>query len=691
MESWDPYYLFGIKFRILQHLSSRTNDLTLSIVLNSIPFRITMEYLTSNAVTTMVNTPKADGQQPVTVQVINVKAVTSGQGDRYRVVMSDGQHYVQGMLASQLNYLAETQALQINCLLEVTDFMTNSVGGKKTIVILLNARVLTNVGSHSRLGSPTEIQGTPGAPGASAAQPLYNSTNNNPPQQQQETKPKPYGNNHSSNNTNSNAMNISPSNPYGAARPNAATSHAPIVRSTADSQIYTQISDLNLYQSRWTIKARVTLKSDIKTWQNAKGEGSLFSVELLDKSGTDIRGTFFKEGVDKWYGVLEEGKVYTFSGGRLKVANARYNNCKSQHEITFDHNSEIHLMDDQGVQSLNYDFVQSIASIEAMGIEQERINQVDVLAYVQAIGDVQSFVSKKSGKEMTKCEITLVDDSNAQITMAIWGDQAHKAVNTIPLHEIVAVRRARLSEFNGGKSLSSGSVITARTDPSIQQLPAFGRLQQWYQQTGGQGARSLSAAVGGYGQPASLSERKQIADIKREGLGYQNEKGDYISFKATVSFFKKDKEGGAWYCACPNAEEPCKNRYKVVPTATGAGEQWSCEKCNGTYDRCVRRWIFSGVIEDPSGSTWVSFFNESAEILFDGKTADEIYQAGEGAQSDAYDSVFHKALYKEYIFKCKVKNELVNEENRLKTSVQSIAPVDYVKESKELLAAIAQF
>ena len=35
---------------------------------------------------------------------------------------------------------------------------------------------------------------------------------------------------------------------------------------------------------RWTIKARVTQKSDIRHWSNNKGDGQLFSVNLLDES-----------------------------------------------------------------------------------------------------------------------------------------------------------------------------------------------------------------------------------------------------------------------------------------------------------------------------------------------------------------------------------------------------------------------
>lgn len=59
----------------------------------------------------------------------------------------------------------------------------------------------------------------------------------------------------------------------------------------------------------WTIKARITSKSDIRRWSNAKGEGTLFSIDLLDNEGGEIRATFFKDACEKFFPVLEEGKV----------------------------------------------------------------------------------------------------------------------------------------------------------------------------------------------------------------------------------------------------------------------------------------------------------------------------------------------------------------------------------------------
>lgn len=65
--------------------------------------------------------------------------------------------------------------------------------------------------------------------------------------------------------------------------------------------------------------ARVTNKSDVRRWSNAKGEGHLFSIDLLDESRSEIRGTFFKADADRWFDVVQVGQVYSFSGGRIKV------------------------------------------------------------------------------------------------------------------------------------------------------------------------------------------------------------------------------------------------------------------------------------------------------------------------------------------------------------------------------------
>jgi replication factor A1 len=69
------------------------------------------------------------------------------------------------------------------------------------------------------------------------------------------------------------------------------------------------IESLSPYAHKWTIRARCTYKGDMKTWHNAKGEGKLFSVNLLDDTG-EIRATAFNDVAEKLYNVFERDTVY---------------------------------------------------------------------------------------------------------------------------------------------------------------------------------------------------------------------------------------------------------------------------------------------------------------------------------------------------------------------------------------------
>jgi replication factor A1 len=634
--------------------------------------------LTARAVQNLV---RNDGQQSdpsflPTVQIIKLIKVGNANGDRYRAVLSDGHNFVQGMLATQLNGLVTSGQIADNTIVRVRDYMNNLIQDRN-VIILLGIDIVSTPGS--KVGEPTDVELILKQQGGvqPAAKPLYNNTNTmsapNNSYGGAAVKPEgrsagnPYGGNSSG-----------AANPYGGSRSMGGGS-APIARISGASNV-TPIAQLNLYMSRWTIRARCTSKSDVKHWSNARGEGSLFSIEMLDSSGTDIRATFFKEAVDKFYSMLEVDRVYTFSGGKLKVANMQYNTCKSQCEITFDQNAEIHLENDTGdIQQQIFEFVR-IADLESV----EPNKYVDVIGVVKSVGQVGTIVSKKSGNELTKCELMLADDSGAEVSLTLWGEKANSAASEYGATPVVAFRKARVSDF-GGRSLSAGQSISVQ--PRIADTE---RLRAWWQSGGSStAAKSLSQRGGGAGRVPAFDERKNIAAIKNEHLGQNNpDKPDWISFKGRFNFLKKDKEGGAWYTACANSEEPCKNRYKVTQTADG---NWYCEKCQQTNPGCTRRFIFSGTVADDSCTTWVSLFNEQAESLFGGIKADDLYRECFEAElnDDKYNSTFAKANFREYLFTCKVKQEMVGDEARVKTSVYSMHPVDHASESRILLEKLA--
>ena len=415
------------------------------------------------------------------------------------------------MLTTQLNGLIHSGEITQDCLVRVDEYMINKIQNRM-LTIVMKMEVLQP--HEGRIGEPNDVDKTldvvkSTAP-ASGAQPMYNRTNVQP-------SSNPYNSNGNSSGVLSNKP-TSPSNPYGGSSYNnrTSTSSAPIVRTTTTSGVpITPIAQLNMYQNRWTIKARVTTKSDIRTWSNARGEGSLFSVELLDASAHDIKCTFFKDAVDKFYGMLEQDSVYTFSGGRIKVANQQYNTCKSGYEITFDANAEIHLVPDEGeIQAQIYDFVK-ISSLEQM----EANKTVDLLAIVKSVGEVANLISKKSGNELTKCDLTLVDDSGVDITCTLWGEKAHEAATKFANQPVVAFRRLRLSDYGGKSCSTTQGTGGGQISPDI---PEARVLQKWWSDTGGQSTRSLSSSAGGSGKLESLPDRKTVQTIKMEHLGLNN-------------------------------------------------------------------------------------------------------------------------------------------------------------------------
>jgi len=638
----------------------------LLLSLNSVcdKYKLRIMTLTADGIRTIISLTSAASNQtfkPI-FQLISIKAVGNTNGvQRFRAVLSDGSHFVQGMLATQLNHLVTENVLKNNTIISVEDFMNNSVQGRN-VIILLKITIISS--PEERIGSPSDIEKAD----SSAVPSVVSSHSGEATATHSGIK---------AGTRNSYGTGKSDSAPHQNPYSPSKRSNAPIVHQASSNSTgnpITLISQLNMFQNRWMIKARVVSKSEVKTWSNARGEGSLFSIELLDSSGMDVKATLFKEAVEKFYDVIDVGKVYTLSAGRIKVANMQYNTCKSQFELTFDQKSIIRLEDDIGdIQAQSFEIVK-ISELEKVEVGKS----VDIIAVVQDIGDVQSLTSKKSGKELQKCDLTLIDDSGVQVRLTLWGNQATNAKNDIEASRVVAFRKTRVGDF-GGVSLSGASGFFL--EPKIAETEA---LKNWWENGGSSGGavRSLSNNSYGGGKVALFEERKGIADIKKEGLGY-SEKGDYLSFKAHLTFLKKDKEGGAWYTACPMKEEPCRNRYKVTQTTDG---NWQCDRCQGTYPECTRKWIFSGTVADDTGSTWISVFDDQAKTLFDGTTADDAFAQYDN--QDVYDSHFAKAMHTEWILKCRVKQETVNDEARVKTQVVRMDPVDYVAECRDLISAI---
>ena len=316
--------------------------------------------------------------------------------------------------------------------------------------------------------------------------------------------------------------------------------------------LYLPIASLSPYQNKWVIKARVTAKSNIRTWSNSKSEGKLFSVDLCDESG-EIRLTAFQSAVDKFYDLLEVDKVYYISKCQIKAANKMYSKLNNDYEMSTGNDTVIQeCLEDTQIPAIKYNFI-PINDIETM----EAGTYVDIIAVVKSSGDLVNLVSK-AGKELTKREVVLVDQSETAITLTLWGEDA-KNFNGSD-QPVLLVKGARLGEYGGGKNLSGGSNFKLNPD-----IPEGHRLRGWFD-NGGLRGEIKELSLKGLGNMST--EYVNFHESKLKNLG----SGDKPDYYQVVGFIHNIRSTNAFYKACPTPD--CNK--KVIDQGNGT---YRCEKC----------------------------------------------------------------------------------------------------------------
>lgn len=447
-----------------------------------------------------------------------------------------------------------------------------------------------------------------------------------------------------------------------------------------DSTIIHPINGISPYHNKWTIKARVSNKTDIKKWANNKGEGRLFSFTLIDESG-EIRATAFNDSVDKFYNLIQAGHVYLISNGVVKIAKRQFN-ANSDYEIHLENNTTIQPTDDStSIPAIKYDFI-PISEI----INKPKDSFVDILAIAKEVGELSSVTAKSTGKPISKRDLVLVDSSHSTIRLTIWGSMAEN-LDTSLVNPVIAIRHARVSDYNNRSLSTGGSSTDFIVEPQTHE--AF-KIKKWYESSGKSepcttltvssigGISGVGSSIGGSSSFSHQDDRKTISMIKEDSQ-HLGDRPEYCSLVATITFIKTDTP--LFYTACP--KEDCNK--KVIEEGPSI---WRCEKCNRTYDRCDYRYILNLQVSDHTGQIWINTFNDSGNMII-GKTAEEMNNLKQ-IDENQFNEIIKQASFKDYTFRIKIKQENYQGEVKIRNSIISLSSPNFIEESKRLLNFIEQ-
>ena len=418
--------------------------------------------------------------------------------------------------------------------------------------------------------------------------------------------------------------------------------HSKPPSSSAHANIY-PIEALSPYSHKWTIKARCTTKSDIKTWHNRNGEGKLFSANFLDDSG-EIRATGFNDQCDQLYETIQEGSVYYISSPcRVQIAKKQFSNLSNDYELTFERETVVEKAEgDEGVPQVKYNFT-TVAELQ--GVEKD--TTVDIIGVLKEVGETTQITSKATSKPYDKRELTLVDNTGYSVRLTVWGKTA--AAFDVQPESVVAFKGVKVSDF-GGRSLSLLSSGSMTANPDIQE--SF-QLKGWYD---GQGKSesfathaNVTSTVGGAGSRGD--PLKTVAQVKDEQLG-MTDIPDYFSLKGSIQYIKQDN-----FCYPACLTEGCNK--KVVEIDPG---QWRCERCDKNHPKPEYRFIMSVNVSDHTGQLWLSCFDESGRQIM-GHSADELMELKETDEKRLSD-IFSEANCRTWNWKCRAKMDSFQEQQR---------------------------
>jgi hypothetical protein len=274
-----------------------------------------------------------------------------------RLDISDGELFMPVFCASNVGDDFKSKDIKVNDIIKITAATYNAMAGKNIPLVMIKGCEVVSQDSD-KIGDPADTKDAPAAGKSEVKQ-----------EAKEEVKVKQEAGSMGSPEANKkmNQMNSpAPSGPTmtsPATTPPKPVAASPLAMSQGNENIVL-ITDLNPYMGRWTIKGRVVSKKAPRTIQTKNGAKKVFDLNVMDES-CDIKITFWDSLCDKFHDSLEVGKCFTFSKGRLTLASSKYNDTKSQYEMTAGNDMVIELCKDEDAPALRYQFT-SIERLEEM-------------------------------------------------------------------------------------------------------------------------------------------------------------------------------------------------------------------------------------------------------------------------------------------------------------------------------------
>ncbi|KAI6019997.1 hypothetical protein F5J12DRAFT_497256 [Pisolithus orientalis] len=231
------------------------------------------------------------------------------------------------------------------------------------------------------------------------------------------------------------------------------------------------IKCLDIFMRDWTIRARVTGKSDIRPYQSGGG-GWIFTVTLVDES-EEIGGVGFNGAVDAICDKLDPGNVYYISQARVVEAKEKLRAWR-KYELRFDKDTKVEkCLEPTSIPINRYNFI----PIASLG-ELKPGSYCDVIGILKDIGPLRKRLCATTGRTATNRHLNIVDKSQHVVRVTLWEKLAERFLAEDL--SVVASKTVWVGDFRG-RSLEMRIFSVITVSPDIEEAHL---LRQWYDAIG---------------------------------------------------------------------------------------------------------------------------------------------------------------------------------------------------------------
>ncbi|CAG9531562.1 unnamed protein product [Cercopithifilaria johnstoni] len=376
----------------------------------------------------------------------------------------------------------------------------------------------------------------------------------------------------------------------------------------------TPIKLLTPYCKNWRLCIKVTSVDEIRC---IRGQ-HIFSFLAVDDGGVEIRVSAFGDTAYRTATLIFPEQMYYITRASVKMVCRRYSRNQHDMEVVLRPDSEVtKCMDRPHILSpkVNFEFVR-IHNLPSF-IDTE----IDVLGTVIGIGEMKQLKSK-TGDELQKRDIQIVDDSSYYVTISLWGQKAKIFPNEQYQH-ILAAKGLLVRNFQGTISLVSMTSSKLVHNPHF---PEANALQFWYSENKDKTFKPVSM-----NQVSSFQQHRWIKQLKPSLNGH------FFNLTAMISSIFTEN---AVYKGCLI----CKKKLLVEKN----GDLYICPKC-GICNEYKYYYTLHMELFDFTGTVHVTAFDDCAQKLV-GEQADEVAKFLK-FDSDRYQLSFKNVLFKPYMFR----------------------------------------